>query len=79
MAENPGIEKIEDLLKNVHNGSFVIPYFQRSFEWWPSMVCDLVESILQKYYTGLILLWEERLFSILFILFENVFKSSISS
>ncbi|MBC8185772.1 DUF262 domain-containing protein [candidate division KSB1 bacterium] len=57
MAENPGTEKVEDLLKYVHDGSYVIPYFQRGFEWQPSMVCDLIESILQNYYTGLILLW----------------------
>lgn len=58
MAENPGTYKVEDLLKNVHGGSYVIPYFQRGFEWQPSMVCDLIESILQNYYAGLILLWE---------------------
>ncbi|MEA3475102.1 MAG: DUF262 domain-containing protein, partial [Candidatus Cloacimonadota bacterium] len=58
MAENPGTDKVEDLLKNVHGGSYVIPYFQRGFEWQPSMVCDLIESILQNYYAGLILLWE---------------------
>jgi len=58
MAENPGTDKVEDLLKNVHAGSYVIPYFQRGFEWQPSMVCDLIESTLQNYYAGLILLWE---------------------
>lgn len=58
MAENPGIEKVEDLLKYVDDGSYVIPYFQRGFEWEPSMVCDLIESILQNYYTGIILLWD---------------------
>jgi len=58
MSENPGTEKVEDLMRCVHDGSYVIPYFQREFEWQPSMVCDLIESIVQKYYTGLILLWE---------------------
>jgi len=58
MSENPGTEKVEDLMKYVHDGSYVIPYFQRGFEWEPSMVCDLIESIVQNYYTGLILLWE---------------------
>jgi uncharacterized protein with ParB-like and HNH nuclease domain len=58
MAENPGIEKVEDLLRNVHSGSYVIPYFQRAFEWQPRMVCELFESILQNYYTGLILFWD---------------------
>ncbi len=58
MSENPGMEKVEDLLKYINSGSYVIPYFQRGFEWQPSMACDLFESILQEYYTGLILLWE---------------------
>ena len=58
MAENPGTEKVEDLLKNVHDGSYVIPYFQRGFEWQPRMVCELFESILQNYYTGLVLFWD---------------------
>ena len=58
MAENPGTERVEDLLRNVHDGSYVIPYFQRGFEWQPRMVCELFESILQNYYTGLILFWE---------------------
>lgn len=58
MAENPGKEKVADLLQQVHAGELVIPYFQRDFEWQPGMVCDLLESILQDYYTGLILLWD---------------------
>ena len=58
MAENPGTERVEDLLRNVHDGSYVIPYFQRGFEWQPRMVCELFESILQNYYTGLLLFWE---------------------
>jgi len=58
MAENPGTEKIEDLMKNVHDGSYVIPYFQRGFEWEPRMVCELFDSILQNYYTGLLLFWD---------------------
>jgi hypothetical protein len=58
MAENPGTEKVNDLLAKVDDGSFVIPYFQRGFEWKPRMVCELVESILQNYFTGLLLLWE---------------------
>ena len=58
MAENPGTENVEELLKNVHDGSYVIPYFQRGFEWQPRMVCELFESILQDYYTGLILFWD---------------------
>ncbi len=58
MAENPGSEKVKDLLEKVDDGSFAIPYFQRGFEWKPRMVCELFESILQNYFTGLLLFWE---------------------
>lgn len=58
MSEDPGKKSIKEFLENINNGSYVIPYFQRGFEWRPSMVCDLFESILQNYYSGIILLWE---------------------
>jgi len=58
MAENPGTESVKDLIESVDKGEYVIPYFQRGYEWQPRMVCDLFESILQDYYAGLILFWE---------------------
>ena len=58
MFENPGTENVEKLLVNVHDSSYVVPFFQRGFEWQPRMVCELLESILQDYYAGLILFWE---------------------
>jgi len=57
-VENPGTKEVSSLLMNVDDGSYVIPYFQRGFEWEPSMVSELFESILQNYYTGLLLLWD---------------------
>jgi hypothetical protein len=57
-VENPGTKQVETLLENVHDGSYVVPYFQRGFEWQPSMVSELFESILQNYYTGLLLFWD---------------------
>ena len=58
MAEDPGKSSVEDLITAVNKGNYVIPYFQRGFEWQPSMVSDLFESILQDYYAGLLLFWE---------------------
>ncbi len=58
MSENPGTEKVEYFLKEINNGSYVIPYFQRGFEWKAGMVCDLIESVLQDYYAGLLLFWD---------------------
>ena len=57
-VENPGTKQVSSLIKNIDNGSYVIPYFQRGFEWEPSMVSELFESILQDYYTGLLLFWD---------------------
>jgi len=58
MAEDPGKSNVRELISDVENGNYVIPYFQRGFEWEPSMVSDLFESILQDYYAGLLLFWE---------------------
>ncbi|MCX2819674.1 DUF262 domain-containing protein [Haladaptatus sp. F3-133] len=57
-VENPGTKKVSTLLDDIDDGSYVIPYFQRGFEWEPQMVSELFESILQNYYTGLLLFWE---------------------
>lgn len=57
-VENPATKKVSSLMRNVDDGSYVIPYFQRGFEWDPSMVSELFESILQNYYTGLLLFRE---------------------
>jgi len=58
MAEDPGKASVGELVNDVNNGKYVIPFFQRGYEWEPSMVSDLFESILQDYYAGLILFWE---------------------
>lgn len=58
MAEDPGKASIGTLMKAIHEGQYVIPHFQRGYEWQPSMVSDLFESILQDYFTGMLLFWE---------------------
>ncbi len=56
-------KSVYDLVKSVDNGDFVIPYFQRGYEWNPSMISDLFVSILQDYFAGMLLFWElERKF-----------------
>ena len=57
-TENPGTKSVSSLMRDVDSGSFVIPYFQRGFEWEPSMASELFQSILQDYYTGLLLFWD---------------------
>jgi len=57
-VEDPGTMPVRVLMNDVASGEYVIPYFQRGFEWEPSMVSELFTSILQGYYTGLLLFWE---------------------
>ena len=45
-SENPGTKNVSELMKDVDSGGFVIPYFQRGFEWEPSMASELFQSIL---------------------------------
>jgi uncharacterized protein with ParB-like and HNH nuclease domain len=58
MAEDPGKARVGDLVRAIDNGDYVIPHFQRGYEWQPSMVSDLFVSIIQDYFAGLLLFWE---------------------
>jgi len=51
-------KSVGELLEGIDNGEFVIPYFQRGFEWEPNMVRELLVSIISDYFAGLILLWQ---------------------
>ena len=53
-ADKIGLDK---LIKEIKNGSFVIPDFQRDFEWRPWDVRDLIKSIFMDYYIGTLLFW----------------------
>lgn len=46
------------LLEDLKKGKFVIPDFQREFEWEPWDVLDLIKSIFMDYYIGTLLLWK---------------------
>lgn len=46
------------LVEELKKGHFVIPDFQRDFEWQPWDVLDLVRSIFMDYYIGTLLLWK---------------------
>ena len=48
---------IRNFIGDIKKGDYVIPHFQRDFDWRPNMVADLFESILHGYYAGTILLW----------------------
>lgn len=46
------------LMEDLKKGHFLIPDFQREFEWQPWDVLDLVKSIFMDYYIGTLLLWK---------------------
>lgn len=46
------------LIEEIGRGKFVIPDFQREFDWQPWDVTELIKSIFMDYYIGTLLLWE---------------------
>lgn len=56
-ADRYNLNRIIDELRD---GKFVIPDFQREFEWNPWDVRDLIKSIFQDYYIGTLLLWKGK-------------------
>ena len=46
------------LIEELKKGRYLIPDFQREFEWQPWDVLDLVKSIFMDYYIGTLLLWK---------------------
>lgn len=59
MSTHPATDtKVERLLEGINSGEFAIPLFQRGFEWTPNKVKDLLTSIIENYFSGLLLFWE---------------------
>lgn len=46
------------LIESLKKGHYVIPDFQRDFEWAPWDVLELIRSIFMDYYIGTLLLWK---------------------
>ncbi len=59
-AQRPDKTSLGSLLKELKDGRYVIPDFQREFEWAPWDVRDLVKSIFLDYYIGSLLLWKGK-------------------
>lgn len=55
---NPDTIKIRDIVSNCSKGIWVLPKFQRYFEWRRNEVRDFLASIFNDYYVGSLLLWE---------------------
>ena len=59
-AQKPDHISLNTLIGHLREGRFVIPDFQREFEWKPWDVRDLMRSIFLDYYIGSLLLWKGK-------------------
>ena len=59
-AQKPDHVSLTTLIGRLREGRFVIPDFQREFEWKPWDIRDLMRSIFLDYYVGSLLLWKGK-------------------
>lgn len=59
-AQKPDHVSLTTLVGRLREGRFVIPDFQREFEWKPWDIRELVRSIFLDYYIGSLLLWKGK-------------------
>lgn len=59
-AQKPDHTSLGTLLGWLKEGRYVVPDFQREFEWQPWDIRDLVRSIFLDYFIGSLLLWEGK-------------------
>ncbi len=53
-------EKIDSILRRIRSGDIKIPAFQRAYVWKQNQIIDLLDSIVNNYPIGSILLWESK-------------------
>lgn len=59
-AQKPDHISLNTLVNYLRDGRFVIPDFQREFEWKPWDLRELMRSIFLDYYIGSLLLWKGK-------------------
>jgi hypothetical protein len=59
-AQKPDHISLNNLIGRLKEGRFVIPDFQREFEWRPWDIRELMRSIFLDYYIGSLLLWKGK-------------------
>ena len=57
-AQKPDHVSLTTLIDRLRDGRYVIPDFQREFEWKPWDIRELMRSIFLDYYIGSLLLWK---------------------
>lgn len=59
-SQRPDKFSLGSLFNKLKDGNFVIPDFQRDFEWDPWDVTELMKSVFLDYYVGTLLLWKAK-------------------
>ena len=59
-AQKPDHISLNTLISRLRDGRYVIPDFQKDFEWKPWDIRDLIRSIFLDYYIGSLLLWKGK-------------------
>lgn len=59
-AQKPDHVSLTTLVNRLREGAYVIPDFQRDFEWEPWDISALLRSIFLDYYIGSLLLWKGK-------------------
>jgi hypothetical protein len=59
-SQKPDHVSMANLIGRLREGRYVIPDFQREFEWRPWDIRDLMRSIFLDYYIGSLLLWKGK-------------------
>lgn len=57
-AQKPDHISLNTLISRLREGRFVVPDFQREFEWKPWDIRELLKSVFLDYYIGSLLLWK---------------------
>src|SRR5436309_16050893 len=57
-AQKPDHVSLTTLIGRLREDRYVIPDFQREFEWYPWDIRELLRSIFLDYYIGSLLLWK---------------------
>ncbi len=59
-AQKPDHISLNTLIGRLREGRFLVPDFQREFEWNPWDIRELMRSIFLDYYIGSLLLWKGK-------------------
>jgi len=59
-VQKPDHKSLNSIISMLRDGRFVIPDFQRDFEWKPWDINELIKSIFLDYYIGSLLLWKGK-------------------